>query len=755
MNVRSRNAKKRLCRWQIAAALVLGCVGVSSPERASAEPLQPPIYFPASVLSQPIPANAPLDARSNQMVQELRNQAFGVAHDVAFNCRRSVNLELKWWSPEELRWCHQMNYRADIQQDSYAPPVYTVGAAQPPVAVKLDAYAPDLSAAVSAVPIPTNAIPAPGTDGQMIIWQPSSDTMWEFWRARSLSDGWHAGWGGRIQNVSTSPGHYRDILNTNRLCAGPTVTWCERHIWGGPSARIPNLVGLMTIAQLESGHVDHALTIALPNNLQNAWSWPAQGTDGPGNSIIPQGARFRVDPNLDLNAWFASLKNPDGSQRPIPPILRMITVAAQRYGLVVVNTGGSVSFYAENWRPSGNNVYDGPGGLFGGLRSWQFTVDFPWEHLQALNRRMCTAPQVGVSATPCDPPTAVTVQANPPRPCAPPVAVTPQAGDETGPSVAITNPANGTAASGLMTFSAAARDPSGVAKVEFFVDGTRRYVSNYPHCALSRMQYTYGGMHGFWDTRSETTGSHVLEVRATDTRGNQRKARVSVTIAGGISTNALTVPVLTRPSTIFQTRTSFVSTWQSNSDGAGVAGYDVNFRRASFREDFGSTVRWLSATAATHAVFESASPGSTYCIAARARDSADRASAWSSERCAAIPIDDRDLSIARGPWARTNAKGYFLGTYSLASRRGAKLVLPGIVATRLVLVATRCPRCGIVRVLWNGASLRKLDLSARATRRKVRFRLAHFSAPKTGKLVIKVVSRGKPVKIDGLGASLM
>ena len=90
--------------------------------------------------------------------------------------------------------------------------MYEVGANQPMLAVQLSDptlwWRVALQSAFDAVPIPANAQPAAGPDAEMTIWQPSTDKLWEFFEMQKKADGWHAAWGGAIQNVSQSPGYY-------------------------------------------------------------------------------------------------------------------------------------------------------------------------------------------------------------------------------------------------------------------------------------------------------------------------------------------------------------------------------------------------------------------------------------------------------------------------------------------------------------------------------------------------------------------
>jgi hypothetical protein len=316
--------------------------------------------------------------------------AFGVAPQKTHNCRRAVMTSPTAWTRKERRRCSPVTTKANITTDAYAPVLYTVHAHQRRVPVILDNNNPSLKLAFAhGVPIPHRAKAARGADRQLIIWQPATDTMWEFWQARKKGGHWHAGYGGRIRHVSQSPGYYRDIVDP----ATEDGRWVDRryfeqHTWGGPASSIPNLPGLITVDQLRSGVIGHALDFGTWANAPARWVYPAQRTDGRCRgargqycSQIPQGARFRLDPGYDTS----QLKN---------PIVRMIAKAVQDYGMVLNNTtGGGVTFYAEGSRRNGHpNPYYRRNGLFThdpnpSLRyPTEFMREFPWEHLEMLKR---------------------------------------------------------------------------------------------------------------------------------------------------------------------------------------------------------------------------------------------------------------------------------------------------------------------------------------------------------------------------------
>jgi hypothetical protein len=283
-------------------------------------------FAAGSVWNAPLAANAALDPRSSVYVAELQRQ-------------------LETTNP----W---------INTTQHSAPIYTVPAGQPTVHVTLDSRNdPSLQAALDQVPIPADAAPAAGSDHHLVVWQPSTDTMWELWVATREADGWHADWGGRMDHVSQSPGYF--------LKPHPG--------WGATATSLPLLGGMIRVSELEAGHIDHALAFAIPHTRKwTSWSWPAQRSDGDVDSpdAIPEGARFRLDPSLDIDAL------------RLPPATAIIAKAIQRYGMILRDKSGAVTFYAEDPAQYGANPY---GRLFSHLAAPNLLfAKFPWDRLQVL-----------------------------------------------------------------------------------------------------------------------------------------------------------------------------------------------------------------------------------------------------------------------------------------------------------------------------------------------------------------------------------
>ena len=141
------------------------------------------------------------------------------------------------------------------------------------------AWRASLQRAFAAVPIPAGAKPASGSDAHMTVWQPATDRLWEFFHMRLESDGWHAAWGGAIDDVSASPGYYT------------TSSWPGAlPQWGATATSLPVAGGLMTLRELRAGVINHALAIALPAPRAGVFALPAERSDGTGGpNTIPGG----------------------------------------------------------------------------------------------------------------------------------------------------------------------------------------------------------------------------------------------------------------------------------------------------------------------------------------------------------------------------------------------------------------------------------------------------------------------------------
>lgn len=320
-----------------------------------------------SFVHRPLPDNAPLDPNSSAWVSNIQSQIskyYGVA---------AVNIS------------------------QYTPAIWVVGADQPTQRVLVKdwsnpsyTFAP-LQAKWDAVPIPDGFVPASGTDQEAVIYQPSTGKVWEFWLMRKTGakttdsagrsvDQWGARWGGRIENIAASDGTFPT--------EGGSWSTTTGQKYGTTATSIAFMSGIITIEEQERGVINHVVGIALPETLSGRWSYPAHRTDGVfGGNAIPEGTIFRLPANLNLDAM-----NMD-------PYARMIAKAVQKYGMVVWDKAGTVSFRAENPAGyAGGNPYTKAGGILkcpNGVNTSACWADsngrlkgFPWDKLQALQTQM-------------------------------------------------------------------------------------------------------------------------------------------------------------------------------------------------------------------------------------------------------------------------------------------------------------------------------------------------------------------------------
>jgi hypothetical protein len=195
--------------------------------------------------------------------------------------------------------------------------------------------------------------------------------------------------------------------------------------------------------------------------------------------------------------------------------------------------------------------------------------------------------------------------------------------------------------------------------------------------------------------------------------------------------------------------TSAISVSWTATDASGIARYDVQTRHAAWNGSFSTWSTWKSATTAKSATL-SGTGGQSYCIRARATDRAGNTSAWTSQRCIAVPLKSTSLGYS-GPWVKSARSDVYGGTIYTTTTKGARVQRTGAHATRLYIVATKCASCGTVSVQFNGATIASANLANATTARKQIIAAGSFSSVRTGTVTITVTSAtGKSVGIEGL-----
>jgi hypothetical protein len=310
-------------------ALAVVALGLLAAPSAQAFPYKPirgtQLSAPNSVWNTPLATNAPLTPNSSTLSGTL-------------------NWEQAYFGP----W---------INTTSYSTPIYTVASNQPTLHVTLDNYNAQLASDFNQVPLPLDAHPADGTDGHLVVWQPSTQKMWEFWQLHKDSSGnWHTSWGGKMNNVSSNPGYY----------AAP---------YGATATSLPVGAGVITLQEQWDGVINHALALAIPHPKAGTFVFPAQRGDGDSTSdtAIPEGTRFRLPASLNIDAL------------NLPRETAMMAKAAQNYGIVVVDGAGAVAFRAEDpYLYRQQYGFDPYGYVFGGQSPSQLLGVFPWAQLQVV-----------------------------------------------------------------------------------------------------------------------------------------------------------------------------------------------------------------------------------------------------------------------------------------------------------------------------------------------------------------------------------
>jgi hypothetical protein len=251
--------------------------------------------------------------------------------------------------------------------------IYIVGPDQPMVSVAVKEAWEPFAKYIESIPIPDDAVPAAIGDHYLTVVQhmpdPADDRCWELWLAAkdATTGAWSCTLGIQRMHIrGDNPGYSRNV----RDAAGVVL---EQPIWGVAGSRMSLTAGVVQIAELQQGRIDHAVQMNVGHARKGSWAFPAQWTDGVDIAVnsIPEGAHFRFDPAVDLTTL------------GLTPGLLTIATAMQKYGAIVLDqTGGTVAVALEGdsefKAQEGFTIYHDP--------EWTnfWLKPFPWQHLQLL-----------------------------------------------------------------------------------------------------------------------------------------------------------------------------------------------------------------------------------------------------------------------------------------------------------------------------------------------------------------------------------
>jgi hypothetical protein len=192
--------------------------------------------------------------------------------------------------------------------------------------------------------------------------------------------------------------------------------------------------------------------------------------------------------------------------------------------------------------------------------------------------------------------------------------------------------------------------------------------------------------------------------------------------------------------------------WSGVDDWSGVASYRLQVADLGPRQDNESR-RWstvLPGTTSKQRLLR-VTPGTTRCYRVRATDTVDNIGAESADFCSMAPVDDRGLHRSKG-WSKVRDAKSYRDTLLRSTRKGATLTFRAYPFNRLMLLVRQIPRGGKVEVLLGGRHVRTLSTAGRAKRMVALPANRDSLRPQKSTLQIRVVSRGRPVLIDGVFA---
>jgi hypothetical protein len=252
------------------------------------------------------------------------------------------------------------------------------------------------------------------------------------------------------------------------------------------------------------------------------------------------------------------------------------------------------------------------------------------------------------------------------------------------------------------------------------------------------------GCSGVVPTVGLPSGGHAISVRATDPVGNS--STTSATVVIDATNPSLPTVTLGAYSLTTTANASFNAT-----DDSGAVRFDIRWRYWSSGASAPAAYAYpatLQSRTTPNVTLSVPTNGST-CVSVRSRDAVGNVSAWTTDRCAARPVDSNAFKALDKGWTTLKSPGYYGGSADSTSRAGVRLQgLTSQDATGIAIVATRCRACGSVDVYLAGHKIGTASLASSVTANKVVISLPRFSR-RHGVVVLRTRS-ARLVRIDGV-----
>jgi hypothetical protein len=301
----------------------------------------------------------------------------------------------------------------------------------------------------------------------------------------------------------------------------------------------------------------------------------------------------------------------------------------------------------------------------------------------------------------------------------------------------VTNAPTGPAAPGVVTgVQAVASDRAATVSWSAAADNGTTITAYEVAAAPSGPSVTVDATHHSTVISGLTNGqSYTFAVRA-----------ISAGVTGSTSAPSNTVvPTLVTP------QTTISSGPASGSFLLGTAvtfGYSATDSQATFQ----CTVDGIVRACGTSRVTLSSLSQTTHLFTVAARDLQGDLDSSPARRVWTVPKNNTTLKHSAG-WQKASGAGYYLGTYSTTTRKGATLSTGISGARSVALIATRAPGQGTVDAYVGSKLVKRVSLASATVRKEQIIPIVSSARGIPGTLKLVVSSTRKPVKIEGLGVA--